>query len=138
MIAGGGVVIALDCYVGGLPFESGILPQLNHASGERWLAAMLAIKRSAGVTLEVNLRECTSYMPLPHANKLSTLALKPKEDVTRSPKQGYEWPHKRPCVCQIFFKKPKKEADRNWVPFLTLHAYIRTSIWKATGRKILK
>ena len=37
MIVGDGMVIALDCYVGGLPFESGILPQLNHACGERWL-----------------------------------------------------------------------------------------------------
>ena len=29
------------------------------------------------------------------AHKRSTLALKPRTDITRSPKQGYQWPHKR-------------------------------------------
>ena len=38
---------------------------------------------------EVNLKEHTSYMPPPSATKAApTLALKPREDVTRSPKQG--------------------------------------------------
>ena len=37
--------------------------------GEQWLTAMLAIKRSAGVTPEVNLREHTSHTPLSSANK---------------------------------------------------------------------
>ena len=32
-------------------------------------AAMLATKRSAGVTPEVNLRECVTHKPLPSANK---------------------------------------------------------------------
>ena len=35
----------------------------------------------------------------------STLALKPRADITRSPKQGYQWPHKRTCVLQKFLKK---------------------------------
>ena len=30
---------------------------------------MLAVKRSAGVAQEMNLRECTSYTPSPSANK---------------------------------------------------------------------
>ena len=29
------------------------------------------------------------------AHKGSTLALKPRADVTRSPKQGYQWPHEK-------------------------------------------
>ena len=33
------------------------------------LAAMLATKRSAGVTPEVNLKEFVTHMPLPSANK---------------------------------------------------------------------
>ena len=34
--------------------------------------------------------------PPPSANKAEpTLALKPRGDVTRSPKQGYQWPHKK-------------------------------------------
>ena len=56
-------------------------------------AVMLATKRSAGVTPEVNLRI------LLHARKTqtkgSTLALKPLSDITRSSKQGYQWPHKQ-------------------------------------------
>ena len=51
-----------------------------------------------------NLTELNLRNPL-HAGrkarkKRTTLALKPKEDVTRSPKQGYQWPHK-------FFKNKK-------------------------------
>ena len=48
-------------------------------------------------------------MPLPSANKAEpTLALKPRGYVTRSPKQGYQWPHKWTCVQQKFKKKKKK------------------------------
>ena len=60
--------------------------------GQSGSAAMLAIKRSAGVTPEVNLRNSTQARK--HASE-STLALEPRADVTRSPKQGYHWPHKK-------------------------------------------
>ena len=54
-------------------------------------AAMLAIYTSRGVTTEVNLRECIARMPLQSSNKAEpTLALKPRGDLTRSPKQGYQ------------------------------------------------
>ena len=36
---------------------------------EKQLTAMLAIKRLAGVALEVNFRECVSHTPLPSAHK---------------------------------------------------------------------
>ena len=36
----------------------------------------------------------------------TSLALKPRGDVTRSPKQVYQWPHKKDlCPPKIFFKK---------------------------------
>ena len=44
-----------------------------------------ATKRSAGVTLEVNLKEHTSHMPPPSENEAATLVLKPRGDATRSP-----------------------------------------------------
>ena len=70
------------------------------------LAAMLAIYTGRGVTPEVNLREHISHMPLQSSNKAEpTLALKPRGDVTRSPKQGYQWPQKWTCVQQKFKKK---------------------------------
>ena len=68
-VTGGWLVSAFDCYVRGLPFESGILPLLKQACREQWPAAMLTIKRLAGVAIEVNLREHPSCMFLPSANK---------------------------------------------------------------------
>ena len=35
---------------------------------------------------------------------LPTLALKPRGDITRSPRQGYQWPHKSACVYHIILK----------------------------------
>ena len=59
------------------------------------LAAMLAIYKSRGVAPEVNLRKYISCMPQQSSNKAEpTLALKPRGDVTRKPKQGYQWPKK--------------------------------------------
>ena len=73
------------------------------------LAAMLAIYTSRGVTQEVNLREHISCTPPQSSNKAEpTLALKPRGDVTRSPKQEYQWPQKWACVQQKFKKKKKK------------------------------
>ena len=69
-------------------------------------AAMLAIYTSRGVAPEVNLRECISRMPSQSSNKAEpTLALKPREDITRSLKQGYQWPQKWTCVQQKILKK---------------------------------
>ena len=44
-----------------------------------------------------------------YASEGSTLALKPRADVTRSPKQGYQWPHKK----DMRPPKIKKENVRN-------------------------
>ena len=38
----------------------------------------------------------------------STLALKPRADITRSPKQGYQWPHKKD-MCPTKIKKKRIE-----------------------------
>ena len=70
---------------------------------------MLAIYTGRGVTPELNLREHISSTPQQSSNKVEpTLALKPRGDMTRSPKQGYQWPHKWTCVtCKQKFKKKK-------------------------------
>ena len=51
-------------------------------------AAMLAAKKLAGVTSEVNLNEhahlCQAWTRLPT-----------RGDITTSPKQEYQWPHKK-------------------------------------------
>ena len=75
-------------------------------------AAMLAIYTNRGVTPEVNLRECISCMPLQSLNKAEpTLALKPRGDITRSPKQGYQWPQKWACIQQKLRRRKKKNLE---------------------------
>ena len=48
------------------------------------------------------IEECTLHSPLQKANKAEpTLALNPRKNVTRNPKQGYQWPPKKDmCVHQ--------------------------------------
>ena len=75
---------------------------------------MLATKRLVCVAPEVDLRECTLHLPPQKANKAEpTLALNPKGDITRNPKQGYQWPQKRACVSAKNFKKNKKNKQKN-------------------------
>ena len=56
-------------------------------------AAMLAVERSAGTASEVNLR--ISLNAGDEGHKQGDPPLKPMEDGTRSPKQGYQCPHKK-------------------------------------------
>ena len=65
----------------------------SQVRGRDGSAAMLAAKRSAGVTPEVNLREHVTCMPLPSVNKAAHFGFEARWDVTRSPKQAYQWPH---------------------------------------------
>ena len=64
---------------------------------------MLAAKRSAGVAPEVNLRN-----PLHIGEEVRKqgihLALKPRADITRNPKQGCKWLHKKD-MCTPKIKK---------------------------------
>ena len=84
-----------------LQLHSNITPvRTPPMSGRRYVeeigsAAMLAGKRSAGVTPEVNLVE-QQHVHLQQVRiRLPTLALKPRGGVTRSTKQGYQWPQKK-------------------------------------------
>ena len=79
---------------------------------ENGLAAILTTKRSAGVLPEVNPRKYVTCMPLPRANKAAHSGFEIQIDVTRSPKQGYQWPHKKDSWCSpIFFKKFRKKCQ---------------------------
>ena len=62
---------------------------------------MLAIYTGRGVAPKVNLREHILRMPPQSSNKAEpTLPLKPRGYITRSPKQGYQWPKRWICVQQ--------------------------------------
>ena len=63
-----------------------------------------------------------------HASEGSTLALKPREDITRNPKQGYQWPHEKDlCPPKTF---PKKK-DLVW------HSVQSRSLMNATHLHLL-
>ena len=66
---------------------------------------MQPTKRSVGVTPEVSLRNIYHICLHQVLIRLPTLALKPKGDVTRSPKQRYQWPHKKDLPPLKFFNK---------------------------------
>ena len=50
----------------------------------------------------------TGTPPLSSNKAEPILALKPRGNVTRSPKQGYQWPHKKDSCTPKNFKKKKK------------------------------
>ena len=53
----------------------------------------IIVKRLAGVSPEVDLRECSLHLPPQKANTAEpTLALKPTGNITGNPKEGYLWP----------------------------------------------
>ena len=80
-----------------------ILLMLNHSCGEQQLAAIMAVKRSAGVPPEVYLREFTSCMPLSSANKATDSGFETRHH--QKSKTGISDPIKRTCVHQFFFHK---------------------------------
>ena len=74
---------------------------------ENDLAAILAAKRSAGVTPEVNLREHVTHMPPPSVNKAAYSGFETQRDVTRScpaVHRGISGSAKRTYIMQIFLK----------------------------------
>ena len=111
----GRVVSASACQAGGLWFKSGIIPLLKHTCGESdWLlcwpytpAEVAEVSHQRWISGNVY-HICLCKVRI-RQNPL--WALKPRGDITRSPKQGYQWPQKWTCV-QKFIKK-KKIVPRN-------------------------
>ena len=69
-------------------------------------AAMLATKRSACVTPEVNLRECTSHTHLPSENKTAHSGFETQRRYhQKSKNRGISGPTKRTNVLQKIFEK---------------------------------
>ena len=98
-------------------------------------AAMLDIYTGRDVAPEVNLKESISRMPLQSSNKAEpTLALKPRGDITRSPRQGYQWPQKWTCVQHKFKKKTKQNytavGGNNMAKFIYYKILANTLILK--------
>ena len=93
------------CQTGGLWFKCGILPLLKHACGESdqllcWPYTPVEVSYQRWISGNVyHIRLWKVWIRLP------TLALKPRGDITRSPKQEYQWPQKWTCVQQNFLKK---------------------------------
>ena len=58
-------------------------------------AVMLAAKKSVSVAPEVKHRECVTHIPLPSVHEAAHSDFGTQRNITRSPKQGYQWPHKK-------------------------------------------
>ena len=71
---------------------------------------LIANKRSAGVTPEVNLRSPLLADNEAHTTEGSIFALKSWVDITRMPKYGYQWPHKK-FLCPPRNIKQRKIKD---------------------------
>ena len=71
-------------------------------------SAMLTFIQMAGVAPEVNAEESVVHRWGSMQVRESTLALKPKACITRSPNRGTSGPTKRTCVLQKFWKRKKK------------------------------
>ena len=73
-------------------FQNPPIPTCRYVE-ENGLATILVAKRLLGVASKVNQRKCVICMPPLSVNKgMPTLALKLGGDITRSPKQEYQWP----------------------------------------------
>ena len=76
---------------------------------QKGLAAMLTPIQSVGVAPEVN----------PRITQARKHALKPGADVTKSPKQGYQWLHEKDlCPPKIFLKSRARVAEWSTAPCL--------------------
>ena len=73
-------------------------------------SAMLATNRPAGPP-EVNLRRYATHIPLPIVNNAVP---KPREDINRSSKQGYQRRHKKDL-------RPKKLFQKNILAYICMH-----------------
>ena len=92
----------------GLRIESGTQPLLKHACGE-------VTGCHAGCQEVIRCRTSGqsegSYIMYTWI-RLPTLALKPGRDVTRSPNEGFQWPHKKNLFPPIIFKKMRTEGAK--------------------------
>ena len=88
---------------------------------ENGLAALMAAKSLAGVTPEVNhIHVCWVWIRPP------TLALKPWRDITRSPKQKYQWPPKKGYALQKLTMVELVIHDLSWYKLICLNIIKKT------------
>ena len=59
--------------------------------------------------------------------RLPSLALEPRGDITRSPEQGYQWPHKKD-LCPPKFRNFLKNFWQNWIYIFS------SSLWRKICR----
>ena len=80
---------------------------------QKGLVAMLTSIQSAGVTPDMNLRN--SVQTRKHRSEESALALQLRADITRNPKQRYQWPYEKDlCPPKILKKKNLKKSKNKW------------------------
>ena len=106
------MVSTSDCYAGGLLIESIILPLLKHACGEATSCHAGCKEVGRCHTRDESQGMYITYISA-KCKKLPTLTLKPRGDITTSPKQGYQWPHRKDLSIKLK-KKQKKLEIVSW------------------------
>ena len=82
-----------------------------------------------------NIRTCTPLLSLNKAEP--TLALKPRGDITRSPKRGISGPTKRTHVLQFFFKKTKTKTKTNGNMGFTFNdIFLKVQVSRSRSRQL--
>ena len=94
-VAGGRVVSTVDYYAGGLPFERGTPSGGRQVLYQKWISGNIDLHYI-----------CLCQMRI----RLHSLALKPREDVTRSPKQGISGPIKGRVNKEFILKNCRHNA----------------------------
>ena len=87
---------------------------------------MVANKRSAGVTPEMNLRECVTHMPLPSSNKAAHPGFETQRRLHQN--RGISGTTKRTHVLQKFKKKIREISNGQQNYSLTIFSYYEVRI----------
>ena len=87
------------CRAGTPPFGT---PHTSEFESHQGLDTSMCVNQKY---LAAVLTACMHAHMTKHASKGSTLTLTPRADITRCPKQGCQWPHKKTHVLQMFEKK---------------------------------
>ena len=74
-----------------------------------------------------------------HTSEGSTLALKPRADVTRSPKPGYQWPHKKDLCLSKYLKNKNSTCAMTYFDFIIFYGQELKKVysWIKVKRKLI-
>ena len=94
----------------------------SQVHGREWLSCHAGYQEvSRCLTRDESQEMCNTYTSAKWVwIRLPTLALKPRVDIARSPKHGYQWPHKKDLCPQ----KIKKQINKTRHPSFGVQSFV--------------